>query len=537
MESGRPKVALGAVTSMLAAALLVVAVLPWPGAIGAAATPTITRPVELTKLDVTPTRTYSAPFILVDPSNQLNVVASAVEMRTRLCVLFRSRDGGQTWTVLPNLPAPPSYPFCFNNSGSVTESSMAWGRNDALYIAMAGWQPSDGGDASGNLSVLVSRSTDLGDTWTKTVARDNRGKTGTNIETDRPVSGIAVDSKTGTQDTVYVTYRHNQPGQITRALVQVSKDAGRTFSDPVDVAAPFINGPGNIADLTAAQDVPKNVTGFNPEIKVDNKGNAYVLWEQRTSNVTPAPNFAYYLSRSSDHGATWTTTLAYPSTPNLAGGQFAWSPMGGPQGTLDAVWHAKPDQTQGDTDIYFRQSTDGGTTWSNPVKLNDDNPANLTTHLLPGINVAPNGRIDVAWWDFRNDPGTFSNDVYYTSSTDNGATWSKNVRITDRSINRKIGPWGNGFDMRQPVGIGSTNSYALFGWDDTRNGDPVGQAQDIYSSVYQYQPLKGSRPSGVKYVLAGFIGVAVVGLGLLLVANMRRRRPDGEVVAAPDATT
>jgi Neuraminidase (sialidase) len=501
----------------------VAAIIPWAGTAQASFTPSITRPFELTKVDLSPDRTYGSPFVLVDPNNPMNVVAASVEMRSQVCVVWRSRDGGQTWEQMPNLPAPANYPLCFNTSGSVTESPMAWGRNDALYLAMDGFLPSDGGNTSGNLSVIVSRSTDFGNTWTKYVARDNRGKTGTNIESDRPISGIAVDSKTGPQDIIYVSYRHNQPGVPSRALVITSMDAGKTWSDPVDIAAPFISVPGNIADVAPTAPA-NNVTGFNPEAQVDKSGKVYVLWEQRTSGISPAPNFAYYMTSSTDHGKTWATHLAYPSTPNLAGGQFIWSPEGGSQGTLEAVWHVEPGQTQGYTDIYFRNSTDGGVTWSAPVKLNDDDPAQLHTHLLPGINMAPNGRIDVAWWDFRNDPGTFANDVYYTYSTDNGATWAKNVRITDRSINRKIGPWGNNFDMRQPPGIGSTNNFVVFGWDDTRNGNAVGQAQDIYSSVYQFQSLPAKKTSATKYVLAAFIGVAVVGIGLLLAAAARGRR-------------
>jgi hypothetical protein len=35
----------------------------------------------------------------------------------------------------------------------------------------------------------------------------------------------------------------------------------------------------------------------------------------------------------------------------------------------------------------------------------------------------------------------FVNDVYYSYSTDNGSSWSPNMRISDESSNRKIGSW------------------------------------------------------------------------------------------------
>jgi len=80
----------------------------------------------------------------------------------------------------------------------------------------------------------------------------------------------------------------------------------------------------------------------------------------------------------------------------------------------------KPDQptTGADRDIYYFQSTDGGLTASKPVRLNDDDPVKRAGQFTPNLSVGPTGRLVAAWWDFRNDPGLFQNDVYATSSTD-----------------------------------------------------------------------------------------------------------------------
>ena len=88
--------------------------------------------------------------------------------------------------------------------------------------------------------------------------------------------------------------------------------------------------------------------------------------------------------------------------------------------------------------------------------------------------MAPNGRVDVTWWDTRDTPvpGTQTNDVYYTSSFDNGETWGRNARITDQSISRRYGVFLNNFNMSAPPGLASTNAYAVLGWDDTRLTDP-----------------------------------------------------------------
>jgi hypothetical protein len=188
------------------------------------------------------------------------------------------------------------------------------------------------------------------------------------------------------------------------------------------------------------------------------------------------------------------------------------------------VYELKVPLAQGDRDITYQRSTDAGRTWSTPMIINDEDPRLLTLQFMPNLSVAPNGRVDIAWWDFRNDPGTFQNDVYLASSFDNGATWSANMRVTDRSIDRKIGPWSNGYDVRQPPGLVPTARYTIVAWDDTRNGDPDAQAQDIYGSFVQFEDLPAATPQSLVYTLAAVAGLALAGVVVSVVALMIRRR-------------
>ena len=48
-----------------------------------------------------------------------------------------------------------------------------------------------------------------------------------------------------------------------------------------------------------------------------------------------------------------------------------------------------------------------------------------------------------------------------TSSSDNGGTWTKNLRVTDQSVNRRIGPWLGNADIRQPLGLVSRNGLSI----------------------------------------------------------------------------
>jgi Neuraminidase (sialidase) len=133
----------------------------------------------------------------------------------------------------------------------------------------------------------------------------------------------------------------------------------------------------------------------------------------------------------------------------------------------------------------------------------------------------------VAWFDTRSDPGLTSNDVYYASSSDNGATWAKNVRVTDQSIDRKIGVYASRFDLNAPPGIASTDSFALVAWDDTRNFDTVTEGQDIYVAAVQYDEIEPATSNLLKYGLAAVVGLAVVGVLFVLLALLARRREAG----------
>ncbi len=531
-----------------------------------------TQPVHATKGDEDPLRTYSGPFIAVDPANSNNIVASFAEMRSRRCGLMRSTDGGQTWRKLEAAPAPATYPFCLNNNSNIFQAPMAFGRNGTLYYGFTGWDLQDRQQTgNGNVSIFVARSTDLGDTWQTTMVHNARGFEGERIENNRPVGSVAVDSKSGSEDVVYISWQYSTPlvtapnANPIRPRVAVSTDGGRTFGAPIDISEQAWQNEANrqraIQSATATTLAPgattttiarpegsraanpnqaANFGGRNPALAADNRGNVYALWFNTGANLQPGVVTGQWVSKSTDRGKTWTATEVAPMHPSTGGvGRIAWSPEGGPDGTVHIVSQGTIQETNrwnitAESDVIYRQSTDGGRTWSPPRVINDDNPADLFGQYIPMISVAPNGRLDVAWWDTRSDPGIRGNDVYYAYSNDNGTTWSKNMRITDRTIDRKFGVWGNNFDMSSPPGIASTDAYAIFGWDDTRNSDPAspnsglgGGVQDVYFSALQFEVVGGGTSNAVKIALAAVVGLLVVGLVLLAVALSQRSRAGG----------
>jgi len=524
----------------IGAGFLVVLTLSAAGA--TAAEPRLTQPVNATNAnDEAPGHSYTSPGVVVDPDNPLKVFAGSVDVRSQRCVLLRSADGGRTWTKSKEGPSPAAFPFCTHDSGLIPMSFVAMGRDHALYFLHTAWDTQDGG-RSENRSVFLARSTDEGDTWAHTPVHVNRGKTGDDIEKNLPL-GLAVDTR-GVQDVVFATYRASWPNptapaptRVGQAFVAASTDGGRTFGEPVSIADAFFadaaNLPGTVTDAQRKTENFGASAGIG--IGLDDKGTIYVPWSRSTANITPtAPASPYYVAKSTDLGRTFTMTEALPANEdqlNPSGATLAWGVGGGASGTLHLVWEGKPKLTQGDRDILYRHSTDGAKTWSDTRALNDDDPNQLYSQHQPGLSVAPNGRVDVAWWDQRDGEGRYVTDVYATRSTDFGATWTKNERVTDLSINRLIGMWtpGTGGDVRQPPGIGASNALTFYVWDDTRNGTNQTETQDLYASTAQFESLdSGGLPTGAGYALAAVTGIAVVGLllfGVSLATRGRRQTP------------
>ncbi len=549
---------------ILAAAAAVSTVVA-PGTAAAVEEPVPTEPVHATEDNLDPGRLYSAPDMAVDPNNPLNVVAGYSDLRSRRCGVMRSTDGGATWSQLDNSPSLPGYPFCAVPAGSSIQTHLGFGREGTLYYALTGWATEDGGLRTGNVSVLLGRSDDLGDTWETTLVDDARGRSGEQTTGVRPLSDLVVDTQTGAEDIIYVAWSRTNTGTTapnqrpSEPAVAVSTDGGRSFapsmslaegvfSDEVRAAAiasapepePGDDPPRTPAagSLAAEPDQPANFGGSNPTLAVDDQGNLVSVWASSTSNITPRPQIGQFVSSSSDQGQTWTTTQLAPFQEGNAGRlRIAWTPDGGENGSYNIVSQSNPlPDLASYGEIFHRRSTDGGQTWSEQVPLTDEDPELLRGQYQPTISAAPNGRVDVAWWDTRDDPGIRGNDVYYTFSNDGGETWSPNQRITDRTVDRRVGVWAFNFDISSPPGLASGEAYALFGWDDTRDtppsviqgaiNDPSSPGfgtQDIYTAAVQHAVIAGAESNLAKILLAGMIGLIAVGLLLLGITLGRRR--------------
>lgn len=125
-------------------------------------------------------------------------------------------------------------------------------------------------------------------------------------------------------------------------------------------------------------------------------------------------------------------------------------------------------------DVMFSRSIDGGQSWSEAKRVNQD-LSFTKTQWFGTMSIAPNGRLDVVWLDTRDAPSnqTRMSALYYSWSDDQGENWSPNQRISEL-FDPHIG-WPNQEKMGDYFHMISDNQGAHLAWANTLNG-----GQDVY---------------------------------------------------------
>ena len=295
-------------------------------------------------------------------------------------VLVTSDDNGATFQ--PPHPIAPPESAQFDAQVAVDPAD-----HRTLYAA---WLQNDKRD------LVVAKSADFGQSWSLVIAARNH-------DTDKPVLAVRGAD-------VYVAFSDDDVMQVA-----ASHDGGITFTS-YQVASPLLTS---------------SLAGGGT---VDPAGGVYFAWAaylryQRKVTVH------LFTSRSTDGGKTWITTLMDKSAapPDCAAYHCGWAYLGAQitmasdaAGTLYALWNSGAVD-KGPERIYFASSTTAGATWS--LKIDVSAAVSNVEHAFPAIAAGSAGDVRIAWMDSRNNPHW---NTYYRSSTNGGATWSVESRISSR---------------------------------------------------------------------------------------------------------
>jgi hypothetical protein len=237
--------------------------------------------------------------------------------------------------------------------------------------------------------------------------------------------------------------------------------------------------------------------------------------------------FSLVVGRSTDAGATWTESLVddgvvptrrfipfLPPAPSLA-----VDPRSG------RLYVAYEDGRRKPSDVYVWSLGRDAGSWDGPTRVNDTGPDDRSWQYLPKIDVAPDGRLDVSYYDRRDDPAGRRNHVSLQSSGDGGETFSPHLRITDRSFDSQIGAGSeNGLpDIGSRLGLVSEPSGAMAAWTDTRAGTVDSNKQDIGFARATVSRSEGLSDGARGVLRFGGIALLLAALALLVVPRLRRR--------------
>lgn len=121
------------------------------------------------------------------------------------------------------------------------------------------------------------------------------------------------------------------------------------------------------------------------------------------------------------------------------------------------------------TRIWFARSTDGGSTWSTPVMIN--NQAGLNDQFNQWMAVDEvTGTISIMYYDTQNDATRKKTDVYHQYSSNDGVSWSVPEKVTSAQTDETVGAADLGNQYGDYNGMSAFNNIAWPVWTDRRNG-------------------------------------------------------------------
>ena len=360
------------------------------------------------------------PYIAVDPTNPNHLITSVQQDRwndggANGLTNAVSIDGGANWTLATGQPA---FSICEGagqgSTGFFDRATDPWvsiSADGKIAYSISDSFNANGPGFGGASSIIISRSIDGGTTWQPPVtARLDTSTTVLNDKESVTADPVKADNAYAVWDRLVSPSTHANPGAF---LVSPAFRGPAMFSRTTDGGVTWSTGrpifdPGEKNQTIGNQVVvPKAgpaagqlIDGFDLLLNKGGKGN-----NQRSSASVA-------IIRSTDGGNSW-------SAPTIAAQQQVGSVSingtrlrtsdelpefaAGPEGNLYAVWQDRRFSQTGTAKIAFTMSTDGGATWSAPIRV--DQSAGDSAAFIPQVTTRSDGTVAVQYYDLENATG------------------------------------------------------------------------------------------------------------------------------------
>jgi len=278
-----------------------------------------------------------------------------------------SADFGQTWSPLKRLTW---------TEYTSAQPTIAVDSNNSIHLAYYE-------QTTYSTEIFYRRSTDGGSSWSPPSRLTYTP--GTSAQPD-----MVIDSS----NVIHLIYLDDSnPLDVTEIFYTSSSNGGVTWSAPLR--------------LTYTLDY-----SLLPALAVDAGDNLHLVW--RESSPGNWEIFYKYMSQATKN---WTPAkrITWTSTPSNVPDVCADS-----NNKVHIVWL---DDAAGGDDLYYKSSTNGGTTWSSTRRLTWNGKANETPNIVAGSPQT----LHLAWYVYMTSTNA---DIFYRESTDGGATWTAASRLT-----------------------------------------------------------------------------------------------------------
>lgn len=372
----------------------------------------------------------SEASLAINPTNTNNIVAFSNDLATGPTGgvrFYRSLDGGATWSTR----------LIGNNDGLGKDACCdTQATFDSFGNLFAVFLDFTDGTSNGRHGINVIRSSDGGATFSLV------GTVSTDSSNDQPSIAAAAGQ-------LWVTW-HNSAG--------------------IQAAGAPVTGVGQVGPFIATQTMPGSVGGNFGNITISPTGQVLLTYQKPDQGAGPSTIFVH---QDPDGLGPATFGAAVSTIPTNVGGfrsipaqprrtvdaeaTLVYDLSSGPhRGRLYLVYTDAPSASSADLDIFVRFSDNNGSTFSSPVRINNDTTTN--SQFLPQAAVDPStGALAVAWYDCRNaGPANNTAQVFAAFSADGGMSFFNNVQIATGTSNSGV--------------QADVNEYGDFYTTDFRNG-------------------------------------------------------------------
>jgi len=363
---------------------------------------------------------------------------------------YYSTDGGVTWgqTTLPLITGDS-----FHSDPTVdwTSDGTAWATT--IGINSAGTQ----------LRMRSYKSTNNGATWTF----DNTFS-GSQTNADKQLMWVDHSASSSFKDNIYVCWHNGAPQYVNRRT-----GPSGSWGTPLQISGTETTG------TAIGCDVKSNANGDvfvfwpatgNRRVLVAKSTNGGVSFGTPVIITTTYDSFDIGVpSFNSRRILIYVSAAAYrTSTKNLV--YASWTDLSGNTGCTSSTNEPGSSTTSScKTRIWFSRSTNGGSTWSTPVRIN--NQAGLNDQFNQAMAVdETTGRIAIIYYDTVNDPGRKKTDVWYQTSDDDGVTWSAATKVTTAQTDETIAGADSGNQYGDYNSLSGYASSFFPSWTDRRSG-------------------------------------------------------------------